>query len=125
MLSGRLSIVIPAFNEAHRLGATLEAIRQYALGSGRPCEVIVVDDGSRDGTADLVRGFQADPLQLRLLVNPVNRGKGYSVRQGMLAVPGRGFGRPGYMRLSFALERRTIERGLPGLKAAIKEVRRG
>jgi dolichyl-phosphate beta-glucosyltransferase len=88
MFSGRLSIVIPAFNEVHRLGATLEAIRQYALRSGRTCQVIVVDDGSRDGTADIVRGLQADPLQLRLLVNPVNRGKGYAVRQGMLAVGG-------------------------------------
>ncbi len=45
------------------------------------------------------------------------------VKHHVLAVPGRGFGRPGYMRLSYCVDRRTIERGLPGLKAAIDEVR--
>ncbi|MFQ5807670.1 MAG: dolichyl-phosphate beta-glucosyltransferase [Phycisphaerae bacterium] len=80
-----LSIVIPAYNEAHRIGQTLEALRDHAVRSAACCEVIVVDDGSRDGTAGVVRGFTAEPLEIHLLTNATNRGKGYSVRQGMLA----------------------------------------
>lgn len=83
-----LSIVIPAYNEASRLGRTLERIREYAIAMDWRCEVILVDDGSQDGTADLVRGFAAGPMALQLLVNPGNRGKGYSVRRGMLAAAG-------------------------------------
>ncbi len=84
-----LSIVIPAYNEAGRLGRTLERIRQYASKAAQSYEVVVVDDGSRDGTADLVRALtDPRPLTLRLLVNPANRGKGYSVREGVLAASG-------------------------------------
>jgi len=83
-----LSIVIPAFNEARRLGPTLERIRAYASETGRPCELIVVDDGSRDATADIVRRFDPGTLHVRLLENPANRGKGYSVRRGVLAATG-------------------------------------
>jgi len=83
-----LSVVIPAYNEARCIADTLASIHAYAVEGGRPGEVIVVDDGSHDGTSDIVRGFAAEPLNLRLLVNPTNRGKGYSVRQGMLAAVG-------------------------------------
>jgi dolichyl-phosphate beta-glucosyltransferase len=83
-----LSIVIPAFNEARRLGDTLRRIRQYAADAGSRWEVIVVDDGSGDDTGDVVRQFAADPLRVQLLVNPVNRGKGHSVRRAMLAATG-------------------------------------
>jgi len=55
----------------------------------RRCEVIVVDDGSRDGTCDIVRRFAAEPLDLRLLVSPANCGKGHAVREGMLAATGK------------------------------------
>ncbi len=48
----------------------------------------MVDDGSRDGTCDIVRRFAAEPLDVRLLVNAANRGKGYAVREGMLAATG-------------------------------------
>jgi dolichyl-phosphate beta-glucosyltransferase len=82
------SIVIPAYNEGERLGATLEKVLGYVRAQGWNAEVIVVNDGSRDNTAELVRGLaQRDPL-LRLVENPGNRGKGYSVRHGMLNARG-------------------------------------
>lgn len=83
-----LSIVIPAYNEAGRLGRTLERIRDYAATAGQTWELILVDDGSRDGTAEVARGFMKPPLILQLLVNDANRGKGHSVRRGMLAATG-------------------------------------
>jgi dolichyl-phosphate beta-glucosyltransferase len=83
-----LTVVVPAYNEAHRIGRTLAALRAYAIRAGMPTEVVVVDDGSQDETAEAVRCFEAEPLTVRLLVNPVNRGKGYSVRAGMLAASG-------------------------------------
>ena len=83
------SIVIPAYNEGQRLGATLEKVLAYVRQQGWDAEVIVVNDGSRDNTADIVRSYaQKDPA-LRLVENPGNRGKGYSVRNGMLNARGR------------------------------------
>ena len=82
-----LSIIIPAFNEEARLGTSLARIREYLGEAGRDfrnTEVIVVDDGSTDGTADLVRRFIPDFPGLLLVSNGRNRGKGYSVRHGML-----------------------------------------
>jgi glycosyltransferase involved in cell wall biosynthesis len=79
-----LSIVIPAYNESARIGAALEQVLGCVRESGWTAEVIVVDDGSRDRTAEIVREFaERDPI-VRLIQNPVNRGKGYSVRNGML-----------------------------------------
>jgi len=83
-----LSIVIPAYNEARRIRRTLEAVRACAAGAGARWEVVVVDDGSRDGTQAVVAGFDPGPLRLRLLVNERNRGKGHAVRRGMLAAAG-------------------------------------
>jgi glycosyltransferase involved in cell wall biosynthesis len=83
------SIVIPAFNESARLGATLEKVLAYVHAQGWDAEVIVVNDGSRDNTADIVRAFAAKDPTLRLVENPGNRGKGYSVRNGMLNTRGR------------------------------------
>ena len=82
------SIVIPAYNEGARLGATLEKVLGYVREQGWNAEVIVVNDGSRDNTADLVRGFAAKDPVLRLVENPGNRGKGYAVRNGMLQARG-------------------------------------
>jgi dolichyl-phosphate beta-glucosyltransferase len=82
------SIVIPAYNEGERLGATLEKVLGYVREQGWNAEVIVVNDGSRDNTADLVRGFAVKHPMLRLVENPGNRGKGYSVRNGMLQARG-------------------------------------
>jgi dolichyl-phosphate beta-glucosyltransferase len=78
------SIVIPAYNEGSRLGATLEKVLGYVRAQGWNAEVIVVNDGSRDNTVEVVRGLAAKDPMLRLLENPGNRGKGYSVRNGML-----------------------------------------
>jgi dolichyl-phosphate beta-glucosyltransferase len=83
------SIVIPAYNESARLGATLEKVLAYVHAQGWDAEVIVVNDGSRDNTADIVRAFAAKDPALRLVENPGNHGKGYSVRNGMLHTRGR------------------------------------
>jgi glycosyltransferase involved in cell wall biosynthesis len=83
-----LSIVIPAFNEEERLGPTLERLRaRLALWPGRT-EIVVVDDGSRDGTAALVEAAMARIPNLSLVRQWPNRGKGAAVRRGMLAARG-------------------------------------
>jgi dolichyl-phosphate beta-glucosyltransferase len=82
------SIVIPAYNEGARLGATLEKVLAYVRQQPWDAEVIVVNDGSRDNTADIVRQFAAKNSSLRLIENPGNRGKGYSVRNGILNAHG-------------------------------------
>jgi dolichyl-phosphate beta-glucosyltransferase len=78
------SIVIPAYNEAQRLGATLGKVLAFVRQQGWDAEVIVVNDGSVDKTAEIVREFARKNPVLRLIENPGNRGKGYSVRNGIL-----------------------------------------
>jgi dolichyl-phosphate beta-glucosyltransferase len=84
-----LSVVVPAFNEARRLPATLASVTAYLDGRGQPYELIVVDDGSRDATAE-VATRTLSPLGERgqLLRLPVNRGKGAAVRAGVEASRG-------------------------------------
>jgi dolichyl-phosphate beta-glucosyltransferase len=82
------SIIIPAYNEGARLGTTLERVLNYVAAQCWDAEVIVVNDGSRDQTPDLVRSYAQTQPALRLLENPGNRGKGYSVRNGMLHAGG-------------------------------------
>jgi dolichyl-phosphate beta-glucosyltransferase len=82
------SIVIPAYNEGERLAPTLEKVLAYVRQQGWDAEVIVVNDGSRDNTAELVRSFAAKDSMVRLVENPGNRGKGYAVRNGMLNARG-------------------------------------
>jgi dolichyl-phosphate beta-glucosyltransferase len=84
-----LTIIIPAYNEELRLPATLEHIAAYVRASGRETEILVVDDGSNDRTAGVAETFRNKFPALRLLSNGVNRGKGYSVRHGMLEARGR------------------------------------
>jgi dolichyl-phosphate beta-glucosyltransferase len=81
------SVVIPAFNEAQRLPRYLEEIIAYFDSRGEPYEVIVVDDGSRDGTADRVREV-AGAAPVRVIPLAGNEGKGAAVRHGMLAAVG-------------------------------------
>ena len=90
--SPEISVVIPAYNEERRLGRTLARIRDY-FSSKSPgtagLEILVVDDGSIDGTAKLARDCMREMPFLRLVSNGANRGKGYSVRYGMLEARGR------------------------------------
>ena len=83
------SIVIPAYNEGSRVGDTLQKVLTYADQQGWDAEVIVVNDGSRDNTAEIVADYARKNPRLRLLENPGNRGKGYSVRNGMLNARGK------------------------------------
>ena len=80
-----LSVVIPAFNEENRLPGTLATMLRFLRERGAAFEIVVVDDGSKDRTAEVAR--QAGP-EVRVLQNPGNRGKGYSVRHGMLLAQG-------------------------------------
>ena len=81
------SLVIPAFNEADRIGQTLKQVLHYLNTNAPGSEVIVVDDGSTDATADVVRDVfgAVDGSEQRLIANPVNRGKGAAVRDGLRA----------------------------------------
>jgi dolichyl-phosphate beta-glucosyltransferase len=78
-----LSVIIPAYNEERRLGPSLERIFAHLRKRRKPFEVLVVDDGSSDSTAPLVRRLAKKHRGLRLLMNGGNRGKGASVRHGV------------------------------------------
>lgn len=80
-----LSIVIPAYNEERRLGPSLDLVRAYVSRRRLAAEVLVVDDGSTDGTAALVRARAKRFRGLRLLAQDRNRGKGAAVKAGVLA----------------------------------------
>ena len=84
----RWSVVIPAYNEAQRLPAYLSEVVAYFDGRGEPYEVIVVDDGSADGTAARVLEAQAIHRAVMLHQLAQNRGKGCAVRAGMRAARG-------------------------------------
>lgn len=84
-----ISIVIPAYNEEKRLPTTLDSVLAFVNGrEWDDIEVLVVDDGSKDQTAELIGEYARRHPQVRLLKNPGNRGKGYSVRHGMLEARG-------------------------------------
>jgi dolichyl-phosphate beta-glucosyltransferase len=78
-----LSVVIPAFNEAERLPRTLDRLDTFLRAFGRAHEIVVVDDGSQDGTAERARAAGATVLR-----SDANRGKGHAVRRGMLEARG-------------------------------------
>jgi dolichyl-phosphate beta-glucosyltransferase len=84
----RLSVVIPAYNEERVIGDTVAKVAAYLDGTG-DAELIVVDDGSRDGTPDIVRRLGGSYPFIRLLPNDRNRGKGYSIKHGVLESRGR------------------------------------
>jgi dolichyl-phosphate beta-glucosyltransferase len=79
----RYSIVIPAYNEAKRVSRALEPILAFIEAKSWDAEIIVVNDGSTDGTADVVREFQSHHSAVRLIDNPVNHGKGQAIRDGV------------------------------------------
>lgn len=87
-----LSIIIPSFNEEKRLPRALDRLHEYFSASGRSgdaIEIVVVDDGSADGTVRIATEWARQWPSIRLVSNGVNRGKGYSVRHGMLEARGR------------------------------------
>src|ERR1700736_629719 len=84
----KYSIVIPAYNESARIPATLRSVVDCIRARGWDAEVVVVNDGSHDNTAAVVREFALNAPEIRLLENPTNRGKGYSVRNGILHAVG-------------------------------------
>lgn len=83
-----LSVIIPAYNEARRLPKTLEKIDEYLRKQTYDYEIIVVNDGSKDGTAPVVKNLMPKVKNLRLIDNEENHGKGYVARQGMLTASG-------------------------------------
>ena len=83
-----LSVIVPAYNETARLPATLRAMRAFLDAAGEEYEVIVVDDGSTDGTLPFAEEQRISWPQLRVLSLGRNRGKGAAVREGMLAAGG-------------------------------------
>jgi glycosyltransferase involved in cell wall biosynthesis len=86
LLKPTLSIVVPAFNEEARIGETVRRIERFIETLPYATDLIIVDDGSRDGTSRVVQQLQFP--QLRLVLNPTNHGKGYAVKQGMLEATG-------------------------------------
>lgn len=82
MTAPRLSVIIPAYNEAQRLPRTLDAILGLLDARQEPFEIIVVDDGSTDDTVAVVR--RTGRASVHVVCNDANRGKGFSVRRGML-----------------------------------------
>jgi glycosyltransferase involved in cell wall biosynthesis len=82
------SLILPAYNESERLTTSLPKVVEYVSQRQLDAEIIVVNDGSKDDTADVVRKFANVHPIVRLLENPGNRGKGYSVRNGMLHARG-------------------------------------
>ncbi len=88
MAHPHLSIVIPAYNESARIENALERVMSCVAERGWDAEVLVVDDGSKDDTAAIVQRWMADHPRLHLVQNPGNKGKGYSVRNGLLQAAG-------------------------------------
>jgi dolichyl-phosphate beta-glucosyltransferase len=83
-----ISVVIPCYNEEQRIGPTLAAIEHHFAASGLTYELVVVDDGSTDGTVDLVAARARLNGALHIVVNRPNHGKGHALRTGILAARG-------------------------------------
>lgn len=84
----KLTIVIPAYNEGARIDAALERVMTCIEEQGWDAEVLAVDDGSQDDTAAIIERWMETYPRLHLIRNPGNRGKGYSVRNGLLQAAG-------------------------------------
>lgn len=84
-----LSVVVPAYNEERRVLSTLDCILAYIQTKEWTAEIIVVDDGSTDGTMKVVKSLTEQRPEIRVLTNGYNRGKGFSVRRGILESRGR------------------------------------
>ena len=107
-----LSVVIPAYNEAERISPTLRATHAWLAARGEPFELLVVDDGSRDRTREVVTALCAELPGLRLIASTPNHGKGHVVGVGMRAARGR-------LRLFMDADNATPVSELPKLVAAL------
>ncbi|MEK6573751.1 MAG: glycosyltransferase, partial [Chloroflexota bacterium] len=83
-----LSVIVPAYNEAKRIAPSLEKIVAYLRAQPHSWELIVVDDGSRDETVEVVNKFTGGIPEAKLIGYQPNRGKGFAVRTGVLASKG-------------------------------------
>lgn len=83
-----LSVVIPAYNEGKRLPKTLQDVVKYLKSKSFTSEILIVNDGSKDNTADLVKAASITNPDIKLLQYGGNRGKGYAVRYGMTRAKG-------------------------------------
>jgi len=114
-----LSIVIPAYNEASRIGPTLNRVLEYFGRQSYSWELLIVDDGSQDDTVEVVRRLLEPEIPARILANERNLGKGAAVRKGVLAAQGR------YVLFSdadLATPIEEIEKFLPWLAGPIQWV---
>ena len=84
-----LSIIIPSYEEEAQLQLTLPKLRNYLIKQDYPWEVIIVDDGSSDGTPRIPHEIFRKTESVKVLTNPKNRGKGYSVKQGVIEASGK------------------------------------
>lgn len=115
-----LSLVIPAFREEERLGQTLPAFASFLAGLGVGCEIVVVDDGSADRTAEIVETFSGDgPVPVRLVRHPARRGKGEAVRTGILAAAGE---QVFFTDADLPYDLRFLSRALPRLREGAADV---
>lgn len=87
-MSKHLSVIIPAYNEASQIKETLESIYNYLSRQSYSWEGIIVSDGSKDKTVEIVAEFISNKPEFILIANTKNHGKGYVVRQGMLQAQG-------------------------------------
>lgn len=83
-----LSVIIPAYNEEKRISATLFDVERYLSQQDYPYEIMVISDGSTDGTVGIVENLKSQIANLKVIANGENNGKGYVVRQGMLEAKG-------------------------------------
>lgn len=84
-----LSVVVPAYKEAERIGSNLLEIKNFLSEKNFSHEIIVITDGTPDNTAEIARNYMGQVPNLRVIENPENHGKGYVVRQGLLEAKGK------------------------------------
>ncbi len=89
-MNDKLTVVIPAFNEAKNIESTVNEVTSFLTGKGYSYEVIIVDDGSKDDTLDIVKRYKTvnSNGNIKILENIFNRGKGYAVRNGIMQATG-------------------------------------
>jgi dolichyl-phosphate beta-glucosyltransferase len=89
-MNEKLTIVIPAFNEAKKIEATVNEVTEYLSGKGYSYELIIVDDGSEDDTLDIIKRYKSinSNGNIKILENVSNKGKGYAVRNGIMQATG-------------------------------------